>query len=233
MLKPYIQKYFVWNRYYDYCEFRLKKFMNRLSKETISGKKMIDVGAGECQYKKYFSHLDYVAQDSGVGDEDWDFSQIDIRSDIYNIPVEDKTFDYILCTQVMEHLRYPDKAFAEFSRIIKPGGQLFVTVPFAWKEHQQPYDFFRYTQYSLKGLGVDHGFEVMEMNKIGGKYMTIARMFIDINLTLSIRNKYFRYMTKVLFYPFKFLIGFVAYYLDILDRRKDLTIQYEVIYRRQ
>lgn len=37
-----------------------------------SGSKIIDVGAGECQYKQYCSHLEYVSQDfnqyNGKGD---------------------------------------------------------------------------------------------------------------------------------------------------------------------
>jgi SAM-dependent methyltransferase len=232
MLKAKIRDLLVWNRYYDYCEFRIKTFVKRLSRETIAGRRMLDVGAGQCQYKPYFTHLDYVAQDSGVGDETWDFSQIDIKSEIYDIPVEANSFDYILCTQVMEHLQYPHKAFTEFARILKPGGLLFVTCPFVWKEHQKPHDFFRYTQFSLKFLAEENNFEVVELNKEGGKYITIARMFIDINLTTQIHNQYLRYLIMALFYPFKFLIGFVAYYLDKLDRVKDLTIQYEGIFRK-
>ncbi len=231
--KQTVKRIFFWNRYYDYCEYRLKLFIQRLSKETVAGRKMLDVGAGQSQYKPYFQHLEYVSQDLGIGDETWDFSKIDIISEIYSIPVSDQSFDYILCTQVMEHLKYPHEAFKEFSRILKPGGQLFVTCPLTWKEHQKPHDFFRYTQFSLKFLAEENNFEVVELSKEGGKYITIARMLIDVNLTTHIQNRYLRYATMALFYPFKFLIGFIAYYLDKLDRAKDLTIQYEGIFRKK
>ncbi len=124
-----LKKIFFYNRFYDYNEYRLKKFVKRVSLLVDSKKTLLDVGAGELQYKKYFSNINYKSQDSGVGDVDWDYSRVDIISEIYNIPVENKSFDYILCTQVMEHLKYPQEAFKEFSRIINDGGLLFVTCP--------------------------------------------------------------------------------------------------------
>lgn len=223
----------IGNRFYDYNEFRLKSFIKRISRETIAGNTMLDVGAGETQYKKYFSHLTYTAQDSGVGDPDWDFSHIDIVSEIYDIPLPDASFDYILCTQVMEHLAFPDKAFAEFARLAKPGGRLFVTCPLTWKEHQKPHDFFRYTQFSLKRLGEDHGFKVIEMNKVGGKFITIAKMITDLNLLARIKNKWLLRLCILILYPLDWLIGFIAYILDPIDRVKDLTLQYECIFERK
>lgn len=232
LIKVKLREIFWCNRFYDYSEYRLKKFVKRISLFVVPSKKLLDVGAGELQYKKYFSHTHYKSQDSGVGDEKWDFSQVDIISEIYNIPVEDKSFDYILCTQVMEHLGYPDKAFAEFSRIIVSGGLLFVTCPLAWKEHQKPHDFFRYTQYALKMLAKDNGFEVVEMNKVGGKFITITRLLIDLNLLLKIKNKYVKYLFIILLYPINFSIGAVGYFLDFFDKDKDLTLQYECIFEK-
>lgn len=97
------------------------------------GKKILDVGAGELKNRQYCSHLDYVSQDfcqyDGSGDgtalqssDGWDTSKIDITSDITAIPVEDNSFDYVVCTEVFEHIKYPVKALEEFYRIVKPGG---------------------------------------------------------------------------------------------------------------
>lgn len=220
------------NRYYDYLEYRLKKFVHEVAQSIPNGATVLDVGAGEQQYKHFFNHTKYTAQDLGVGDGAWDYSQLDIVSEIYSIPVPDQSFDYILCTQVMEHLRYPDKAFAEFSRILKPGGKLFVTCPLAWKEHQIPHDFFRYTQFSLQSLGHDHGFSTVELRKVGGKFITLARLAIDTNIIFGIRNRWVRYALVMCLYPFDFLLGFCAYHLDFLDTKKDLTIQYECIFKK-
>lgn len=227
-----IKKIFFYNRFYDYNEYRLKKFVKRISALVGPQKKVLDVGAGELQYKKYFSQADYVSQDLCVGDEEWDYSKVDIISEIYNIPVDSKSFDYILCAQVIEHLKYPLKAFEEFSRILKDGGLLFVTCPLAWKEHQKPHDFFRYTQYALRMLAEENRFKIVEMNKVGGKFITITRLIIDLNLILKIKNKQIRRLLVVILYPINFLIGIIGYCLDVFDKDRDLTLQYECIFEK-
>jgi SAM-dependent methyltransferase len=231
-MKEKIKNILLRNRFYDYGEYRLKGFIRRLSALTGAGKRILDVGAGELQYKKYFKHLNYVSQDLGVGDANWDYSKIDIISDIYNIPVEEKSFDYILCTQVIEHLKYPHQAFKEFSRILKSGGLLFVTCPLSWKEHQQPYDYFRYTQYALKMLAEENNFKVLELNKVGGKFITMAKLMNDLNISLRIKNKIILRLLMILFYPFNFILGLAAYFLDKLDKNKDLTLLYEGIFEK-
>jgi len=222
------------NRFYCYSEYRVNKFIKRLASITTSGKMLLDVGAGQCRFKKYFLHTKYVAQDSCVGDVNWDFSNIDIKSEIYSIPVENQSFDYILCTEVLEHLKYPHLAFQEFERILKPRGKLFIVCPLTWKEHQKPNDFFRYTQYSLKMYALENNFEVVELNKIGGKYITLAQCFNDAGITLYMSNyKIFQYILILLLYPFKFFLGFFCYYFDKLDTAKDLTLQYEGIFEKK
>ena len=76
------------------------------------GSRLLDAGAGECQYKKHCSHLRYVAQDNAVYDAsspqglqnaDWD-SSIDIVCDILDIPEPDGSFDAVLCTEVARAL---------------------------------------------------------------------------------------------------------------------------------
>ncbi len=110
------------NRFYNYVGYRLKRYIKKVSCRVEKGSKILDVGAGQCQYKKYFSHAQYVAQDLCIGDKNWDYSYIDLNCEIYDIPVKNDHFDYILCTQVLEHLKYPDQAFKELNRICVRGG---------------------------------------------------------------------------------------------------------------
>lgn len=123
-------------------------------KETLAkipaGKKLLDAGAGECQYRKHCGHLEYTSQDfsqyDGTGDigahtGTWDTSQIDIVSDIISIPVPGASFDVVLCTEVLEHVPYPLKALEELARVLKPGGQLIVTAPFISFTHFAPYHY--------------------------------------------------------------------------------------------
>ena len=53
----------------------------------------------------------------------------DLRFDVQNIPIEDNTYDTILCNHVLEHVDDDRKAIREFQRILKPGGMAIMQVP--------------------------------------------------------------------------------------------------------
>ena len=133
------------------------------------GARLLDAGAGQCQYKKHCGHLKYVAQDNAVYDGkgdaglqtgSWDFSQIDIVSDILDIPEPDASFDAVLCTEVLEHLPDPVRALDEMARLLRPGGTFIITAPFWSLTHFAPYHyatgFNRYFyEFHLGRLGFD------------------------------------------------------------------------------
>lgn len=136
-----------------------------------AGMRILDVGAGQLRFKPYCEHLNYVAHDFGKYDGSgdgtglqtgsWDNSKLDIISDITNIPVENSSFDAILCTEVFEHIPDAVSAIREFARILKPGGTLLLTAPFASLTHFAPYHFCGYNRYwyqhhlPLVGLDVE------------------------------------------------------------------------------
>ena len=62
-------------------------------------------------------------------------------SDICSIPLKDNSFDTILCTEVLEHLPDPNKAINELTRLLKSGGKLILTAPFASLVHFAPYHY--------------------------------------------------------------------------------------------
>lgn len=137
-------------------EIRVNWVIRQL-KSLPPGIRILDAGAGEQRFKPYCNHLQYIAQDfakydgggDGVGLQTgkWDTSQINIVSDIVKIPVEDNTFDAILCTEVFEHLPDAIGAVREFSRILKPCGILLTTAPFNSLTHFAPYHFCGYNKY--------------------------------------------------------------------------------------
>jgi SAM-dependent methyltransferase len=46
-----------------------------------------------------------------------------------SIPLEDESFQTVVCTEMLEHLLYPDRALSEIRRVLKPGGRLVGSVP--------------------------------------------------------------------------------------------------------
>ena len=161
-----------------------EKFVKDNLSSIPKGYKILDAGAGELRFKPDCDHLDYVAQDfgqyEGTGDEglqtgDWDNSRLDIISDITEIPVENSSFDAVLCSEVFEHIPDAVAALNEFSRILKPGGILIITAPFASLTHFAPYHFCGYNKYWYQHHLTKLGFDIETLNHNGSWFSFIAQ----------------------------------------------------------
>lgn len=176
LLSKTLEKLFLKNKVGLNNYPNLKNWVEKELQDTVKGKKILDAGAGELRYKQNCSHLEYISQDvceyDGKGDgkglhtENWDISGIDIISDIINIPLEDESFDYILCSEVFEHIPDPVKALNEFDRILKKNGEIIITVPFSSKTHFSPYYYYsgfsiNFFKYHLKD------YEIIKVNYNG------------------------------------------------------------------
>ena len=126
------------------------KWIEETLKKIPKNLTILDAGAGESPFKKYCTHLNYIAQDFGqytgegrVGLQTgaWDNSKLDIISDITSIPLADSSIDVILCTEVLEHIADPIAALKEFNRLAKQGAYLIITAPFASLTHFAPFHF--------------------------------------------------------------------------------------------
>lgn len=150
------------------------------------GLSILDAGAGEQKWKSTCEHLKYVSQDfcqyegsgngKGLQTSEWNTDMIDIVSDITDIPVEDDSFDVILCSEVLEHIPHPEMAIREFSRILKKGGQLILTAPFASLTHFAPFYFCSgFSEYWYNTNLPEYGFEVDEIVSNGNYFSWIAQ----------------------------------------------------------
>jgi len=154
------------------------EWLTKTLKSIPSGLKILDAGAGELKNKSLCSHLEYVSQDlcqyDGKGDlrglqvGSWDTKKIDIVCDITNIPSPDASFDVILCSEVFEHLPDAVKALEEFSRLIKDGGVIIITAPFASLVHFAPFHYSSgFSRYWYEFHLPKYGFEILELSPNG------------------------------------------------------------------
>jgi SAM-dependent methyltransferase len=79
-------------------------------------------------------------------------------------------YDALLASELLEHLPCPEAALSEFARVMRPGGVLILTVPFLSRLHEEPHDYFRYTEHGLRLLLRRHGFLVGEIVPIGSVF---------------------------------------------------------------
>jgi SAM-dependent methyltransferase len=99
---------------------------------------------------------------------------IHIHSPLHSIPKPDGFFDTIFCNAVLEHVANPEEVVAEFSRVCRQGGSLYLAVPFLQPEHKDPTDFQRYTADGLSALVERHGFLVKSVEPLFNIYTTLG-----------------------------------------------------------
>ncbi len=122
---------------------------------------ILDAGAGKQRLKPFFENSIYITQEHNPGIllKAMDKIKYDLISPIdKKIPLKDTCLDAILSNSVLEHLRYPAKFFTEGFRVLKPGGKIYISVPFFYFEHEVPYDFNRPTRFGIKSWLEDAGF---------------------------------------------------------------------------
>lgn len=151
-----------------------------------AGARLLDAGAGMQPYRDACGHLEYVAQDfgdyDGKGDErggqvkHWQYAGMDLVCDIADMPVDDASFDAVLCTEVIEHVPDPIAALREMVRVLRPGGRLIVTAPFVSNTHFSPYHFCTgFNRYFYEKHLAEMGMDVTLIQANGGFFSSIAQ----------------------------------------------------------
>ncbi|MEK7658103.1 MAG: class I SAM-dependent methyltransferase [Patescibacteria group bacterium] len=81
----------------------------------------VEVGCGTGISKFYIKARNFILTD--YLDNDW----LDIKNvDALNTPFENKSFDFIVSSNMIHHVPYPLKFFQEMNRILRPGGVLLI-----------------------------------------------------------------------------------------------------------
>ncbi len=214
----------------DTGRWYITRFVEAISRELAEGSSILDAGAGESVYKKYFNHCQYKAIDLAVGENRWNYENLDYVGPLHEMPIEDGVFDAVLCTQVLEHLEWPRESVQEMYRVLKPGGKLYMTVPMAHCEHQVPYDFFRYTSYGLRSICKHAGFEQIVIKPFGGLWVRWAYELpraLSIIPKTGIRNGQpnpagiFLFPLKVVAFGMIRIMQSLCLFLDRFDKEKN------------
>ena len=154
--------------------YRLRQFATRAAAQGTSKEfRVLDAGAGKAPFRKLFDHVTYETADFGQVTNKA-YAPLDYVCDLTEIPVADASYDLVLCTQVMEHVPDPLAVLRELNRVLKPGGQAWLSAPLFFAEHEKPYDFHRFTQFAWKRMAGQTGFRVKNIQWLEGYYGTVA-----------------------------------------------------------
>ena len=125
-----------------------------LSRNIKSDDLGLDIGAGDGIFRKFLNLQRLVTIDFT------NYPDINCIHDITSsLPFASHSFEYILMTNVLEHL-YDDRIISEAHRLLRKDSRLYLTVPFLLDIHQKPYDFHRYTNLWLEKKLMDEGFDI-------------------------------------------------------------------------
>jgi len=146
---------------------------------------ILDVGCGVKPYEPLLAApgdrwvgLDHPATLQGSYAER---TMADLLADCRHVPFPDARFDTVICTQMLEHVPDPANVLVELARVLRPDGVLLLTAPMVWPLHEEPFDFFRYTQHGLRALLQRAGFEVAQEVQRGGGASALGQAFLDLH----------------------------------------------------
>lgn len=213
----------------------IRKYLEKIAAEVTGD--ILDVGCGDKPHQAVFINAkSYIGIDrlSGVDVVRSNNAErrraLDVAGNAEALPFCSECFDAVLATQIIEHLAHPGLFFAEASRLLKPGGSLIITFPLIGPLHEEPYDYFRYTEHGIQVFCHENELRVERVEKMGGGWLAIGYLIRDILYTDAFlsQNGLWARMLRIL--------GAALYdILNILDRRDkhpEGTLNYLIVARK-
>jgi len=223
---------------FEFNQYNRDQFVQSVANSLPQGARVLDAGAGPCKYRPLFAHCRYESQDFGqYTGPDLKYGQIDHVCDITAIPVEANSFDCIICTEVLEHVPYPDRVINELARILRPGGTLALTAPFTSGIHMAPYHYYAgFSRYWYQHFLPLAGLQIQSCQANGGFFKLYgqesARFLYSITPSHRLARWCFLPLKAVLALWFRLLLPLACHYLDRFDPEPEQTVGYLVIARK-
>lgn len=199
--------------------YHLNMFLFKILKQTLAGKsltrgllnlaigglclklsgKIVDLGSGA----KRPSYFKFVSLVPGTEIKSIDINpknKPDIIADIsIKIPLDANSVESLFLINTMYLIAEPERTLRECHRILKKDGRLLVNFPLIWPIGNEPIDYWRYTDNSIKLL----------LDKAGLKIDKIVFYGERISSAESLLDNYFPQFLKVLIHPLTLLGDFI------------------------
>jgi len=171
----------------------VKKFTEHMSEQGI----ILNLGSGTKLIRKDVINVDF-----------YPFPNVNLIANISNLPFADNSVDAIICEWVLEHIKNPEMIIKEMKRILRPGGKIYVSVPFMEGFHSSPGDYHRWSKQGVKELLKD--FKEIEIGEKSGPTSAFVSVFTEWLATLFSFNLMWLYqvlliLLMIITFPLKFL----------------------------
>jgi SAM-dependent methyltransferase len=184
------------------------------------GLRVLDVGCGQRPWAELFGRAWCIGVDIGT----WG-SRPDVVATAAALPFAASRFDLVFSSQVLEHVPEPRPVLAECARVLRPGGELVLSVPFYWPLHEEPHDYRRFTPRGLERALDEVGLDLVGIEADCGS----LTMVVAAALELLPR----RHGLWLLMAPWVLLANGLALLLQRLSRDRRSTLNWVVRARRR
>jgi SAM-dependent methyltransferase len=146
--------------------------------------RLLDVGCGQKPYAPFFEPFAVTY----VGVDPIDNPHAELKGSVEALPVEDASFDVVLCVQVLEHADDPQQAIRELHRVTAPRGRLLLSTHGVQVYHPSPVDYWRWTHAGLEKVLHENGdWASVRVSPAAGTMAAIA-MLLNVYIDLAARR---------------------------------------------
>ena len=182
------------------------------------GGELLEVGCGDQPYRCFF------AEGIAYTGLDWDGAKTGFESASDDVvyydgtlfPLADKTFDAVFHTEVLEHVINVPLFLSECHRVLRPGGEMMLTVPFQARFHFIPHDYWRFTPSGLEHVLREAGFVNIKVTARGTDLCVAAYKVVAV----FYRMAYDGLIGKLLLLLLSWLVGLLLLSAHISLRYK-------------
>jgi len=186
--------------------------------------KLIDIGCGDMPFREFVIDRVNVYDGLDIYPHSW-VTYVGNVEDMFM--VKDESYDTVLCLEVLEHVSDPFLAVREICRILKPGGVLILSVPHLSRLHDEPLDYYRFTQYGVQNLLEKAGLVLIALEKRGGLFSFLGHQFSTLVL-IFVWN--IPVLKDIVWFLNSWLITRACYNIDlILDRSGVFAMGYTAV----
>lgn len=171
-----------------------KKFITKYPKKGIT----LNLGSGP-----------EIIHEKVVNVDMFSYKGVSVLSDILDLPFRNSSIDRVICSMVIEHIKYPQIAVSEIYRILASGGLVYISVPFMYPFHASPNDYSRWTHEGLKELLSD--FEILEIGVRAGPFSALS---VWLSYTFA---QFLSFGVPALYWILMNLFTFIFFPIKILD----------------
>lgn len=151
---------------------------SRLTRLIRSGADVVDIGCGEQPLRSVVESAG--GRYAGVDVQQNRSGTVDVIAPIWKLPLGDSSADVVIATEVIEHVSDVDGGFRELARILRPGGTILLTTPFAYPLHEEPHDYGRLTENGLRWFAERHGLQVVELSTLGNEIEAMTVVWTNL-----------------------------------------------------